>query len=116
MAVSMSVHAAATVHDDRLPGDESAVVRGEKDDGTHEVRRHFRALDHPHPDIRFLTLPGDILFVLAAEGEAGGDRVDANAGVPELARQRAREADHAALRRRGMDEIRHAPEERAGGD
>src|ERR671935_3264725 len=111
-----SMDAAAAVDQQRLAGHERAVVRGQIDQRADEVGRHLRATEHPRVDVGLLALLGDVLLVVAAQREAGRDRVDADAVRSQLAGERAREAHHATLRRRVVDVVRDALEEGAGGD
>src|SRR5437867_4372160 len=74
---------------------------------------HFQ---HPQIDVRLLALGRDVLLVLAAQREAGGDRVHADAELPQLPGQRAGEAHHAALGGGVVDVVRDALEEGARGD
>ena len=67
-------------------------------------------------DVRQLPLLRNILLVLAAQGEARRDRVDADAELSQLARERAREPHHAALGGGVVDVVRDAFEEGARGD
>src|SRR5262245_3107561 len=110
------VDAAPAVDQDGLAGDEIAVVRGEEDERTDEVFRNLRTLEHAQSNVRLLALVRHVLLVLAAQGEARRDGVHADAELTELAGQRAGEPHDAALGRRVVDVVRHALEERAGGD
>src|SRR2546421_571554 len=110
------MNAPAPVHEQCLAGHERAVVGDEVDQRPHEVLRHLGALEHARLEVEALALLRDVLLVFAGQREAGRQRVDADAVRPQLPRQRAREADHAALGRRVVDVVRDALEERGRGD
>src|SRR5215813_15572041 len=109
------VHVRAAVDVDRLAGDEVAVVGGEEDDGADEVLGLLIALEGA-----FFSAVGELLgresaFLLRArDRKPGRDRVDADVVWAQLARERAREADHAGLRRHVVKIEGRAAERRAG--
>src|SRR5437773_2428796 len=111
-----SVDAAAAVDEDRLARDEAAVVGGQEDERPDEILGDLGPLQHPRLDVRQLPLLRNVLLVLAAQGEARRDRVDADAELSQLARERAREPHHAALGGGVVDVVRDALEEGTRGD
>src|SRR5512138_955676 len=90
----------AAVDHDRLAGDELAGVAGEIEDGAGEVFALEIALQRlvlADRDHALLELGAEEFLGPFRQHSGGRDRVDADPVAPELARQRARDADHRGL-------------------
>src|SRR5439155_2029374 len=102
------VHARSAVDDAGLPGDEIALGRSEEDDRADQILRLLHALERALPGCRRAHPDDALVRVLLRQRAARRDAVDANAVLPELARERAREAQHPRFRGDVMDAARRA--------
>src|SRR5262249_17419460 len=106
----------SAVDGNRLPGDEGRIVRGEEDHGADEIARLFRALDALGAQHGLALLGGHRLPRDLGEGGAGGDRVDGDPEIAELAGHRARHREDRALRGDVVQVMRAAHEDGGGRD
>src|SRR5262249_38507710 len=106
----------SAVDGNRLPGDEGRIVRGEEDHGADEIARLFRALDALGAQHGLALLGGHRLPRDLGEGGAGGDRVDGDPEIAELAGHRARHREDRALRGDVVQVMRAAHEDGGGGE
>src|SRR6266571_2416770 len=102
------VHARAAVDDEGLPGDEIALGGREENDRADQILRPLHALNRAvfsggraHPD-------DALARILLRQRAARSDAVDADAVLPELLRESAREPQHARLRGDVVDAARRA--------
>src|SRR5690606_15138799 len=108
---AVSEHHGAAVHHDRLPGDEPALVTGEKQHRAHDVLRGKPAADGllGHRDRkRLVQLFGEYLVRCVGIDDVRRHRVHADRMTAELARQAARRTDDGGLRGGVMQPVRHA--------
>src|SRR6266516_1266863 len=110
------VHERPAVDDQRLPGDEVALRRGEEDDRADQILRLLHALKRSLPGGGGAHPDDALARILLRERAARRDAVDADAVLPELARERAREAQHARFRGDVVDAARRALQRRARAD
>ena len=109
----------AAVHHQRLAGDEIAVARGEEYQRAEQVFRigvAFEGAAELRTGMRSSSTCVAFLEPGVAEDIAGRQRIDRDAVLPELARQRAGEGEHGALRGDVRQHARHALVGGAGGD
>jgi hypothetical protein len=101
----------SAVGDEHLPGDPARLLGREEGDGRRDVGGNRAAgdrLQHLHELERLRVLAGEDAL---RRRQAGSDRVDGDPVRAELARERPREREDAALRRRVVREVRRAGED-----
>src|SRR5215813_5281023 len=111
-----SVERQSAVDGDRLPGDEGGIVRGEEHHGADEIPRLFGALDALRAQHGLALLGSHRLPRDLGEGGAGGDRVDGDPEITELAGHRARHREDRAFRGDVVQVMRAAHEDGGGRD